>query len=56
MDRSDVGSEQVGGDTAWVWIVVMLAVSKWGDTAWVWIVVMLAVSKWGDIAWVWTVV
>jgi hypothetical protein len=31
MERTEVGSEQfVGGDIAWVWSVVMCAVSKWG--------------------------
>ena len=49
MERSDVGSEQVGGDIAWVWSIVMWAVSKLGrgDIAWVCRVLMWAVSKLG---------
>ena len=44
--RSDVGSEQVGGDIAWVCSVVMWAVSKRGYIVWLWGVVMWGVSKW----------
>jgi len=46
LERSDVGSVQVGYIT-WLWSVVMWAVSNLGgDIAWVCSVVMWAVSKW----------
>ena len=48
MERSDLCSEQVRGDIAWLFSVVMWTISKkGGDIARLWSIVMWAVSKWG---------
>jgi len=57
IERSNVGREQLGDDIAWVWRVVIWALSNLGgDVALVWSVVICTVSKWGDIERLWNLV